>query len=148
MQTIFEKQQNAETAHNAGLNCAQSVLKQFVDPNKLEEMLKISSGFGGGMKIGSVCGALSGGIMALGLKLASTDPALKKLIDEPVKDLVSRFAETMGHTDCLTIIGYNVNIPEQRELPACKGIMKEKCKLAIATAVQIVDEILAAKAAE
>lgn len=80
--------------------------------------------------------------------LASTDLARKKLIDEPVKELISRFAETMGHTDCLTIIGYNVNIPEQRELPACKGIMKEKCKLAIATAVQIVDEILAAKAAE
>ena len=148
MPATLEKQQNAEIDHNAGLNCAQSVLKQFVDLPKIDTMLKVSSGFGGGMKIGSVCGALSGGIMALGLKLASTDPAFKKLMDEPVKELISRFVDTMGHTDCLTIIGYNVNIPEQRELATSQGIMKEKCKLAIATAVQIVDEILATRAAQ
>ena len=148
MPTTLEKQISAEADHNRGLNCAQSVLKQFVDPQKVEDALKFSSGFGGGMKTGSVCGALTGGIMALGLRLGSTDPALKKRMDSPVKELVSRFEAIMGHTDCLSIIGYNVNIPEQRELATRQGIMEKQCKLAIDTAVEIVDELIASQAAK
>ncbi len=148
MSTTLEKQLQAEADHNSGLNCAQSVLKQFVAPQQVEDMLKVSSGFGGGIKIGSVCGALNGGIMALGLKLGSADPELKKMMDAPVKELVSRFEEVMGNTDCLEIIGYNVNIPEQRELARSQGIMEKKCKLAINTVIEIVDEMVASKTAK
>lgn len=144
MTTTLEKLQNAEIDHNKGLNCAQSVVKQFCpeEPQKLELALKISSGFGGGMKTGSVCGALSGGIMALGLTLGSQNPAFKKNVEAPVKELIRRFIEIMEHSNCQNIIGYNVNIPEQRELAISQGIMQRQCSLAINTAIEIVDEIV------
>ena len=142
--SVIEKQRTAEADHSGGMNCAQSVLKQFcpMDLQVIQSALKISSGFGGGMKMSSVCGALSGGIMALGLNLGSDDPKYKGEIEAPVRDLISRFTEAMSYTDCQDIIGYDVNIPSQRELAISQGIMEKQCALAINTAIQIVDEIL------
>ena len=148
MKTTQEKQQAAAKERDAGLNCAQSVLKQFVDPAHEEYATKICAGFGGGMKTGNVCGALTAGIMALGQNLASAAPSCNPLADEPARELTRRFLETMGHADCLDIIGYNVNIPEEREVAASKGIMAKQCKLAINTVIEIVDEMIAAKAAK
>ena len=148
MKTTQEKQQTAAKERDEGLNCAQSVLKQFVDSEHKDDTIRICAGFGGGMKTGSVCGALTAGIMALGLNLASADPTCNSLADEPARELTRRFVETMGHADCLSIIGYDVNIPEQKELAVSKGITTRQCKLAINTVIEIVDEMIAAKAAK
>ncbi len=55
----------------AGYNCAQSVLFAFGPDLGLdgETSLKLATGFGAGMgRRGEVCGAVTGGILALGLK--------------------------------------------------------------------------------
>lgn len=148
MKTTQEKQQAAAKEREAGLNCAQSVFKQFVDTAHEDLAIKNCAGFGGGMKTGSVCGALTAGIMALGYNLAQADPTCNTLADEPARELTRRFLETMQHEDCLDIIGYNVNIPEEREIAANKGIMAKQCKLAINTVIEIVDEMINSKAAK
>lgn len=50
-------------------NCAQAVLCPFADVIGLDEtvLYKMATHFGGGMKMASVCGAITGGLMALGL---------------------------------------------------------------------------------
>ena len=50
-------------------NCAQAVLTPFAEAKgmKTEEALALTSCFGSGMNMGSVCGAVTGGLMALGL---------------------------------------------------------------------------------
>ena len=50
-------------------NCAQSVVVPFAGAAGVPEetALRFADGFGGGMKRASVCGAITGGIMALGL---------------------------------------------------------------------------------
>lgn len=148
MKTTQEKQLAAAKDREEGANCAQSVLKQYVESEHVDYAIKICSGFGGGMKTGSVCGALTAGIMALGLKLASADPTCNSLADEPARELTRRFLEKMGHTDCLSLIGYDVNIPEQKEIAVSKGITGRQCKLAINTVIEIVDEMVASKAAK
>jgi len=135
----------ADQDHNSGLNCAQSVLKQFCQSGGLpaeKYFLRLSSGLGSGMKVGSVCGALSGGIMALGLHLGSEDPARKAEMDAPVRELVTRFRTTMAHKECNKIIGYDVSDPTQRAIAREKGIFASQCPLAIRTAVTIVYDIL------
>ena len=54
---------------NTHYNCAQSVLMAFSEPAGItdEQAFNISSNFGSGMKMASVCGAITGGLMALGL---------------------------------------------------------------------------------
>ena len=50
------------------LNCAETILYAANDAYRLgldKNALKMAAGFGGGMGIDSVCGALTGGIMVL-----------------------------------------------------------------------------------
>ncbi|NMA37353.1 MAG: C_GCAxxG_C_C family protein [Papillibacter sp.] len=54
----------------SGYNCAQAVFLAFAEESGLDKniTLKIASSFGGGMgRLKEVCGALSGGFMAMGL---------------------------------------------------------------------------------
>ena len=61
-----------ETHH---YNCAQAVLMSFTPDLEIDDKtaFQIAACFGGGMKCGSVCGAITGGLMSLGL-LGIDDP--------------------------------------------------------------------------
>ncbi len=61
--------EEAVKLHGEGLNCAQCVLMASgkytgLDP---ETAKRIAGGFGGGVRSGEICGAISGAVMALGL---------------------------------------------------------------------------------
>ena len=61
-----------ETHH---YNCAQAVLMSFMPDLEIDDKtaFQIAACFGGGMKCGSVCGAITGGLMSLGV-LGIDDP--------------------------------------------------------------------------
>ena len=67
--------ERATRLHESGLNCAQSVLGALVEYTGLDEKtaLAVSAGFGGGVRSGEICGAVSGAVMALGLAFPHTD---------------------------------------------------------------------------
>lgn len=54
---------------NAHYNCAQAVLIPFAEELGMtpEQVAALTSHFGSGMRAGATCGALTGGLMALGL---------------------------------------------------------------------------------
>lgn len=143
--TLEDKKAKAAADHAVGLNCCQSVVGQFCDEEPLDLVLRLGSGFGGGIKTGRICGALSGGVMALGLHLGSTDPLRKAEMEEPVRKLISGFVDEMRSTDCNQIIGYDVSDPAQRAIAKEKGILDRECARAISLAVQLVDSILSEK---
>ena len=61
--------------HKKGYNCAQTVLAACSELTGLDEKtaLAISAGFGGGLRSGEVCGAISGAVMAVGMDYLFTD---------------------------------------------------------------------------
>ena len=62
----------------AGYNCAQSVLYAYGPELGMdgETALKVATGLGAGMgRRGEVCGALTGGILVLGLEIRARRPA-------------------------------------------------------------------------
>ena len=61
-----EKLRNDPTRH---YNCAQSVLAPFAAAAETDEELlcRVTANFGSGMKRGATCGAITGGLMVLGL---------------------------------------------------------------------------------
>ncbi len=63
--------------HANGCNCAQSVLCALSAYTGLDENTaqRIAAGFGGGVRCGEICGAISGGVMALGMADARTASA-------------------------------------------------------------------------
>jgi len=74
-----------------GFNCAQSVLKACNEELHLteneNELLKASMGLGTGMFVGETCGAVTGAIMALSLKLGSAEAADRENIRKVFKQI-------------------------------------------------------------
>jgi len=69
MSRYTEKAQALRDCSEKHYNCAQAVFMAFADKASLDldTADKIASNFGAGMKTGSVCGAVTGGLMVLGL---------------------------------------------------------------------------------
>jgi len=68
--------QKAKENFKIGFNCAESVLKSLADEMSIECSCipKIATGFGAGLgRHGEICGAITGAVMALGLKYGRSD---------------------------------------------------------------------------
>jgi C_GCAxxG_C_C family probable redox protein len=100
-------------------NCAERVLinaNAVLQLPDLPKYLKIASGFGGGVsRRGSVCGAVSGGIMALGLRFGTdgTEPVdafndKRHGLRERSLTFLTTFEEEFGALDCRDLLGYEL----------------------------------------
>ena len=69
MEKYLERARELRAIVTPHYNCAQSVLLPFAETFGMseDEVMRIAVHFGRGMKMGSVCGAVTGGLMALGL---------------------------------------------------------------------------------
>ena len=81
--TKLEKMKALRNDPAVHYNCCQSVLMPFAEECRISEeaACKLGAHFGGGMRMGSVCGALVGALMALGA-MDCGDEARKKLVEE------------------------------------------------------------------
>ena len=110
-------------------NCAQSVVIPFAEAAGLTEetAYRIASNFGGGMKRGSVCGAVTGGLMALGL-FGVDDP-------RSAAEFHRRMRENHeGALDCAELLRINA---------MNGGDKKQHCDDMVYEAVRLVEEMLA-----
>jgi C_GCAxxG_C_C family probable redox protein len=74
--------------------------------------VKVSCGFGGGMYLGSVCGAVTGGIMAIGLKYGGVDKAASLETTRRVRELADRFKRQHKSINCPDLTGIDVSDPK------------------------------------
>lgn len=123
----YELRNDPEHHHN----CAQGVLLPFASECGLDEeaACRIADHFGGGMRTGRTCGALTGALMALGL-LGKGDPAL-------AEEAFRRFEEAHGCVDCAQLLAASLKRGEERKTH-CDGLVYE--------AVQMVEGLSAARA--
>ncbi len=69
--------------------------------------VKVSAGFGGGMYLGSVCGAVTGGIMAIGLKHGGLGaPSMHTAV--LVRDFADRFKAQHKSVNCPDLTGFDL----------------------------------------
>jgi C_GCAxxG_C_C family probable redox protein len=95
-------QAEAEQLYRSGkYHCAEAVLetvRRKFSPDLPESIVGTVSGFGGGSSSGCICGAVSGGTVALGLVLGD-----KKETTHLTKELHTWFKEKYGLTCCKVI---------------------------------------------
>ena len=137
----------ANSYHKRGFNCCQSVVAAFSDLTGLseQESFNVGGGFGAGAGTGELCGALVGGIMALGLMtpVETNDPVTsKKRTQAKGKELQKRFVEKFGALRCQDLLS-NPQIPSEPTSAAAKMGLTRHCDIMIVTAVEIVEQILA-----
>jgi C_GCAxxG_C_C family probable redox protein len=127
---IEEAKNKAEEMYRTGeFLCSEAILlvaNEFLGKPMPNKIVKLASGFPVGIgKAGCVCGALSGGVMALGLKYGRTKPRAKTPgMFEASKELHDRFIARRGHTCCRILIRhFQMGSPEH--IKHCTAITGE-----------------------
>jgi C_GCAxxG_C_C family probable redox protein len=90
----------AEKFYRSGkMHCAEAVLasvKNRFAPEVSYDVVRLATGFGGGSGAGCICGAVSGGTMALGLVVEDD----KKAVAALTRELHEWFKQEYGATCC------------------------------------------------
>jgi C_GCAxxG_C_C family probable redox protein len=133
--------QKAAALFEKGFNCAESVSMAMSDflGIKTDIIPKIATPFGGGIgRRGSVCGAASGAIMAIGLKYGRMEPDEDK---EKAYGLAlkfyERFEKEFGSVLCYDLIECDLTTSEGRKKAKDLKIHEEKCFKFVERAVDI-----------
>ena len=131
-----------------GFNCSQSVFSSFGDLFDIEQEVayKISSGFGAGIgRRQEVCGAVSGGIMLVGLKYGKVKADDKESHEKTyveARKLCDEFCKTNGSINCKELLGCDINTPEEMQYANRNNLFKTKCTKCVEDAAKIVSKML------
>jgi C_GCAxxG_C_C family probable redox protein len=103
------REERAAGLFSGGYNCAQAVLGVFCEDMGLDlsTALKLASGFGGGVRSGELCGAVSGAVMAIGLKCGfyiEKDFRRKNYCNKKTYEFIERFKEENGSVLCRELL--------------------------------------------
>lgn len=101
--------EKANELHSLGFNCAQVVADLCCDISGVDEKTALAAmgGFGGGMRCGEICGAVSGGVYTLSLYCPytdGTDTQSKMKITELTKNFTAAFKDEFGALTCRNLI--------------------------------------------
>lgn len=125
-----ERQERAIELHKKGYNCAQAVVCAYSDVFGLDEMTayKMAEGFGLGMGLMEVCGALTGGFMLAGVKCsAGTDApgTTKGQTYRLTRAMGQAFAQQNGSMLCRELKGVETG----KVLLDCPDCIRSGCAL-------------------
>lgn len=119
--------QKAFGYHNGGFHCAEAVSKAIVEAygdERSTEIPRVASAFGGGaiMTFDGTCGALTGGLIALGYlygRMEPDDVKAKKEVFQLTEELGRRFVAEWGVSDCNAVLK---KFGQQENMNKCKRL--------------------------
>lgn len=131
----------------SGFNCSQAVVGSYCEELGVdcETAFKMATGFGGGMRMGETCGAVTGAFMVLGLKYgnaAAEDKEAKALAYEKVMEFADRFKGRNGSVVCKELLGCDISRAEGRKRADENGLYRSVCPKMVGEAVEILEEML------
>ena len=113
--THLEKARELRARTDVHFNCCQSVLAAFAEDMGLteEQAFNLGANFGSGMRSGSACGALTGGLMVLGMTHYPPEEA---------DSFRKQFLEEHGEIDCAALLkkAHEAGIPRKEH---CDGLV-------------------------
>lgn len=137
--------QKAKSRFENGYACSQAVLSTLAPKLGLDEetAFKISSAFGGGMAHhGEVCGAVTGALMALGLKFSSATKDNAEIVRDASQELMRRFEAEKGSLRCRELLGYRLIVPEERAQARESGVFQHRCPFFVEHATKLAREMI------
>jgi C_GCAxxG_C_C family probable redox protein len=144
--SIAEVRKDAEEHFASGLYCAESVVLAIARAHGIESELlpKIATAFCSGLSRScSTCGALTGGILGIGLVLGRSSPGESvEPSYQAARRLIQEFKEEYGDCDCSTMLGgCDLNTPEGQAMFVEKRLM-ESCQQITGKAAEIAARII------
>lgn len=144
-----KKKEGTATFYN-GYNCAQSVLSVFAEELGISKdaCLKLASPFGSGIAyMQETCGAVSGALMAIGLKYGrGKDGTIedKELAYDMSRHFIEEFKKTTFGTICCRELmdGLNMNTPEGMAKIKELDLFRLRCSKHVQNSIEITNKIL------
>ncbi len=132
-----KKKEEALKDFGTKYNCSQTVLSVFSEDLGLDKelALKLSKGFGGGASQGELCGAVSAGIMALGIKYGDNSKPYIEKFEKKIEELY-------GSIRCEKMLGYNVSNEVDRNNTDNKEFKAKICPKIVEDSITIIEESL------
>lgn len=135
-----------ELFRSGGFRCAESVLLAVTEIKNIRSDLipRMATGFCSGMaRTGNICGAISGGILAINLVSGRNLP--RQSTDknyEQVRSLIKLFEEKFGTVNCSLLTDCDLGTPEGQEKFKNNNVMQKCCEYtrqAALLTLQIID---------
>jgi C_GCAxxG_C_C family probable redox protein len=142
------KSDDAHRCFMSRFTCSAAVFSAFSEELGLdpETARKVACGFGAGIsKTGNMCGAVSGAIMAIGLKYGKTDAGDDASTEKTralTRQFIRSFTEKNGSVNCTALLGYDLSDPESFEAARTSGLFTEKCPALVRDAAEILEKML------
>ncbi len=114
------------------LNCAEAVLyaaNEAYELNLEKNALKTMAAFGGGMGIEEACGAMTGGLAALGVIFVNDKAHEGDKIKILAKEFIEKFIQRLGTDNCKALKDLHRNDIS-------------KCETIVLTSAEVLDEII------
>ncbi len=145
----MDRKEKAADLFKQQFNCSQSIFTAYRQTDKMDDRtaLKLATAFGAGVSCtgSSLCGAVTGALMAISMKYGSGD---LKSIDEKArtyeigKKFMNGFAARMGSCDCEKIPGINAGTPGNMQKAHEMNLFVTKCLAAVSTAADILETMI------
>ena len=130
--TLNQLEKNASAFFAAGFNCAESVSQAILEAfteERPNDIPRVASAFGGGIggSHDAVCGALSGGVIAIGYLLGRVQPT--ENIEEAksiAAEFQQQFVNSYGTSNCGELLN---NFEPQNNHQKCQDMVGKMAKL-------------------
>lgn len=125
-----------------GYNCSQSVLLTMVEHwnCKNDIVPRVATAFGGGMgRCGSVCGVVTGGLMAIGIRYGTNEPSAEKRSEayKLARRFYRQFEKQNRSVLCRELIGFDLSNAKQRRKAQEEDVFEAKCAVLVKETVEI-----------
>jgi len=111
-----------------------------------KQALRIATGFAAGTaRTGSICGAVTGAFMVIGLKHGRDELSEREKQENTyrlVKEFIRKFKEANASIMCTELLGIDISTPEGLERARDKGLFRALCPKLVQSAGEILGEIL------
>jgi C_GCAxxG_C_C family probable redox protein len=140
--------ESAVSRFRDGCSCSQAVFSTYAETMDWdrETALKVSAGFGGGMgRMAETCGAVTGAMMAIGLKHASADVKDAQAREKTyalVRQFADEFRARHGALDCRDLLGCDISTPEGRQQAHDRDTRGTVCSQLVRDAAELLEELL------
>jgi len=144
---MSKRAEEAVQLFEQGFNCAQAIVTTYGPAFGLDRKnaSKVACGFGGGMRMAGVCGAVTGAFMVIGLKHGNTRPEdkdTKQKTYEIVQDFTKRFRARNNFILCKDLLGCDISTPDGLRIATEKGLFKSVCPKLVRCATEILEQML------
>ena len=144
----MDRSEKALSYFDNKFNCSQSVLTVFAEELGLteDESLRVATAFGGGIgRQQLTCGAVTGAVMALGLKFGkgkNDEDEKKQQTYEKTVELFEAFTNMNGSTNCRKLLN-DLDMRDEKELSLIneQNLFHTNCRKYVADAVQLTEQI-------